>query len=104
MTEVELRRAMIARGLSVRDGDDDRRLRDFEKTLRIILPPKDVSDRTCLGRLVGWVRSGCKSDRFDINVILRRIIDFALEASSPGARNPHAVFMSILKKELDYPK
>jgi hypothetical protein len=104
MTELELRRVMIARGLSVLDGDDAERLRHFEKTLRIILPPKSVSDRTCLGRVVGWVRFGCKSERFDINVILRRIIDFALEASGPGAKNPHAVFMSILKKELEYPK
>lgn len=39
-----------------------------------------------------------------MNSIFRRVIDFALEASGPESRNPAAVFITILKKELGYLK
>jgi len=76
----------------------------FDRTLKIIIPPKNQSDRTSFRRISSWLVQGCLDGRFDENIIFRRVIDFALEASCPQSRNPAAVFTSILKKELGYKK
>jgi hypothetical protein len=94
---------MVREGLSVKDGTLNQRTAHLEKALRIVLPPKDQSDRTCFRKVAAWLGEKCSAELFNPDEVLPRVIDFALEASSPGANNSHAVFMSILKKELNYP-
>jgi len=94
---------MIAGSLSVRDGELSQRIVHLEKALKIVIPPRSVSDRTCFRKVAKWLGEKCCAGRFNPDEILSRVLDFALEATSPGAKNPPAVFMSILKKELNYP-
>ena len=75
---------------------------EFERALRLVIPPKDVSDRTTFRNISNWLRNQCQLDVFDEHTIFRRVLDFALEASGPTSRNPAAVFITILKKELHY--
>ena len=103
MTEIKLRQKMMAGNLSVKDGDLSRRIAALEKALKIAIPPRSVSDRTCFRRVASWLLDKCCAGLFNPDEMLPRVIDFALEATSPGANNPPAVFMSILKKELNYP-
>jgi hypothetical protein len=103
MTESTLRDIMRAERLSLREGTDYQRIRNLEKALKIVLPPRSQSDRTCFRRIAEWLSEKCSSGLFNLDEMLPRIIDYALEATSPGALNPPAVFMSILKKELKYP-
>ena len=94
---------MIAGNLSVKDGPLTQRLVHLEKALKIAIPPKSQSDRTCYRNIVNWLLEKCCAGLFNPDEMLTRVIDYALEATSPGAKNPPAVFMSILKKELNYP-
>ena len=104
MDTITLRSRMIDKGLTVREGTITQRITHFEKTLRIIIPPKNQSDRTCFRKIANWLLEKCCCEIFCPDEALPRVIDFALEASGPESKNPHAVFMSILKKELNYPK
>ncbi len=74
----------------------------FDKALKILIRPRNQSDRTSFRKISRWLVESCQVGRFDENIIFRRVIDFALEASGPESRNPAAVFTSILKKELGY--
>jgi len=103
MTEVKLRNLMTAGNLSVREGDLTQRIMALEKAMKIAIPPRSVSDRTCFRKVAKWLLEKCCQGKFNPDEILPRVIDFALESTSPGALNPPAVFMSILKKELKYP-
>ena len=76
----------------------------FERALRLVIRPKDYSDGTCFRNLTRWLKTETEAGQFSENIIFRRVMDFALEASGPGSKNPAAVFMSILKKELGYKK
>ncbi len=76
----------------------------FDRALAILIRPRNQSDRTSFRKISRWLVENCQAEIFDENVIFRRVIDFALEASGPESRNPAAVFTSILKKELDYKK
>jgi len=105
MDERTLKHKMIAMGLSLTDEKTiEHRSIVLEKALRIAIPPRDQSDRTSFRRISEWIRTECELGHFDPNIIYRRVIDFAIEASGPGSRNPAAVFTSILKKELGYKK
>ena len=104
MDALELRKIMLDMGLTITEGSDKIRFLHFERTLKIIIPPKNQSDRTNIRNIVRWVNEKCDAGVFDINETLARIIDFALEASGPESRVPAAVFMHVLKKELAYPK
>ena len=103
MDNLTLRIKMIAENLTVKDGPLTQRIVNFEKALKIAIPPKSQSDRTCFRKVANWLLEKCCNEIFKADEILPRIIDFALEATSPGANKPPAVFMSILKKELNYP-
>ena len=103
MDALTLRNIMVREGLSVKEGPEKTRILHFERALKILIPPKNQSDRTNLKRVVRWVNVKCENGTFEINECLSRIIDYALEASGPDCRNSAAVFMSILKKELGYP-
>jgi hypothetical protein len=103
MTESKLRDIMLAKKLSVREGPDHQRIAHFEKALKIVIPPRSQSDRTCFRRVAQWISEKSQSGIFNLDEMFSRVIDYALEATSPGALNPPAVFMSILKKELNYP-
>jgi len=103
MDTITLRRRMTAENLSVREGEISQRIVHLEKALKIAIPPRSVSDRTCFRKVAKWLLEKCRVGIFNPDEILSRVLDFALEATSPGAKNPPAVFMSILKKELSYP-
>lgn len=76
----------------------------FERALKIVIRPRNISDRTAFRNITRWLIDKCESGDFERNTIFRRVLDFALEASGPKSRNPAAVFMSLLKKELGYLK
>ena len=73
----------------------------FHQTLTEIIPPKDASDRTTFRRVAKWLADECTAGRFDAG-IFPLVLDLACEAAGPQCRRPAAVFMSLLKKELEY--
>jgi hypothetical protein len=95
---------MLHEGLSVKQGSLKQRLVHLERALKIAIPPASPSDRSCYRNVGKWLGEKCQSAGFVADEVLPRVLDFALEASGPESRNPAAVFMSILKKELNYPK
>ncbi len=73
----------------------------FYETLIGVLPARSVSDRTCFRRVAAWLADGIEAGRFD-EEIFRVVLTYAKEAAAANVRNPAAVFVSILKKELHY--
>ena len=71
----------------------------FSEALGGIIPPRSQSDRTCFVNVTRWLAEGCASGRFT-PAIYSRVLDYAKEAKA--GRNPPAVFMALLKKELGY--
>jgi hypothetical protein len=105
MNEIELVHQMRSAGLDLNMAETvEEKALVFERALKIVIKPKSLSDKTGFRNLTSWLMAGCNAKRFDKDSIFRRVMDFALEASGPGSRNPAAVFMSILKKELGYKK
>jgi hypothetical protein len=105
MNEIDLVRQMREQGLDLNSAKTiDEKALVFERALKIAIRPKTQSDRTGFRNVTSWLKDGCKSGRFEASSIFRRVLDFAIEASGPGSKNPAAVFMSILKKELGYKK
>jgi hypothetical protein len=103
MTEVELASRMRSAGFDLHTAKSvSERGLILEKALKWIIPPRNISDISCFRRVCGWLVIETTAGRFNEFEIFRRVIDFALEASMPPARKPAAVFMSILKKELNY--
>ena len=101
MNSITLRRELERSGISLTlAGSLEERQLAFERALKVVIPPKDQSDRTSFRRISNWLAEGCRKGGFDEHSIFRRVLDFALEASGPESRNPAAVFTSILKKEL----
>ncbi|MHC4459947.1 MAG: hypothetical protein ACYS6W_01990 [Planctomycetota bacterium] len=103
MNEVELARIMKAKNLSV-VGEipvEEKEL-NMVKTLFIIIPPRNISDRTAFRNSVRFFTQSAINRGEKPDSIFRILIDFALESSGPKSRNPAAVFMSILKKEFGY--
>ena len=103
MDEITLKSHMRSKGWTILDGPLEHRVDVCLGAVKCCIPPRSVSDRTCMQRLGRWLLGKCERDAEHTGDLLSRVIDGALEASSPGARNPAAVFMSILKKELNYP-
>lgn len=104
MDELLLRNCMIREGLSVKEGSVAERIRSLVRALHIAMPTKGHSDRICYRNIGNWLREKIDAGNFNADEVLPRVIDFALEASGPWSKNPPAVFISILKKELGYPK
>jgi len=73
----------------------------FYETLIETLPVRNVSDRTCFRRITAWLKDGIAAGQFRPTV-WREVLLFARESRLPGVRNPNAVFLSILKKEMHY--
>jgi len=105
MNEIDLINRMREAGLNLNEAHTiEEKALIFERTLKMVIKPVGQSDRTCFHNVTRWLKVECADGRFDINVIFRRVLDFALEASGPGSKKPAAVFVSILKKELGYKK
>ncbi len=103
MDEIKLRKILLERGIDIVNAETiEQKSLEFERALRIIIRPRNVSDRTSFRNITQWLTKKCKDGKFNENAIFRRVIDFALEASGPKSRNPAAVFIAILKKELGY--
>ena len=102
MNRIELARLMRARHLSIACGPEEQCIDHCIEAIKLCIPPASKSDRTCLANLGAWLSHKCESGH-EPDELLPRVIDFALEATSPKCKNPPAVFMSILKKELKYP-
>ncbi len=77
------------------------RVEGFLDSLRRELPPRSVSDRTCYQRLADWLCAGIHAGRFTDDIFIR-VLSLARDAKLPPARNPRAVFMKTLRKELGY--
>ncbi len=75
----------------------------FYDELCKILKPKDASDRTCIRRVTFWLDKLVKSGR-EHEIIYKRVLTLAKDASLPCSRNPRAVFMYLLKNEMGYDK
>ncbi len=71
----------------------------FNETLISIIKSRSKSDRTFFSNITNWLIAGCARGHFN-NEIFARVLDYAREAST--ARNPAAVFMALIKKELGY--
>ena len=63
---------------------------------------RNQSDRTCFWKVCLWADKKIRTREQDAKFV-DQLVDYAREASGPDAKNPAAVFMSILKKELNYP-
>ena len=90
---------------SARNDDDDAYIRIqkatmlFRQNIDAIIPPRSRSDRTCFDRVARWLQAGCVKKQFDID-IFDRALGYANEARA--GQKPAAVFMALLKKELEY--
>ena len=73
----------------------------FFTSLLTILPAKSPSDRTCYRHVAQWLGDGVRAGRFN-DEIFGRVLLMVQEASAGYARNPRAVLMSNLRKELHY--
>lgn len=73
----------------------------FYQTLIGIIHPKNQSDRTSFRNVAQWAAEKIKAGDYDED-LFQQIISYATEAAQPTSRNPAAVFISILKKELRY--
>ena len=86
----------------------EKRKVDFVYCFKQILRPRDQSDRTCLQNIANWLAAQCRAGRFEEDVVFGRVLTWAQEVSmdkkAKQIRNPWAVLMSILKKELGYKK
>lgn len=103
MNEAKLAKIMRERGIDLKTPETiAERAQMWESAMKIVLPPKDVSDRTTLRNIREWLVAECRAGRFNQRVVFRQALDFAIEAANPKSRNPAAVFVSILKKELGY--
>jgi len=103
MDQIQLAKLMRENDIDLLNADSIEAIRiAFGRALRLVIKPRNQSDRTSFRKIEKWLVKGCKSGRFDENSIFRRVLDFALEASGPESRNPAAVFTFILKKELGY--
>jgi hypothetical protein len=98
MTELQLRNIMTRKGLSINEGPEFQRIAQLEKAVAIVIPPRNQSDRTCLKKMKEWLLKKNAEDDLMLDELLRRIIDYALEASGPRVKNPPAVFIINLKK------
>ncbi len=85
----------------VRVGEPAGQLRSlhFFDALVGIIPPRSRSDRTCFRNLANWLSRGCAEGRFKEG-IFAQVLEYAREARS--GRNPAAVLMALVKKELGY--
>ena len=101
MDELTLTTKMRSSGLSIKEGSRTSRLEATRKAIEWCIRPRTQSDRTCISNIISWI-SGLDVNDSAIYVVLRRVIDAAIEASGPMVRNPNAVFMTIMKKELGY--
>ncbi len=73
----------------------------FEAELKQIIKPKGQSDRTSFYRIGGWIAKQICEGKLPAET-WEAVLGFAREAAGPESRNPAAVFVSILKKELGY--
>ena len=71
----------------------------FHEALNSIIRPRSQSDRTCFRNVTNWLTAGCASRKFN-SQIFARALDLAREATT--GKNPAAVFMVLMKKELRY--
>ena len=83
----------------VQDRDTQIQSLSFNSALTGIIRPRTRSDRTCFRNVTNWLAAGIATGRFNAQ-IYDRVLDYAKEASQ--GRNPPAVFIAILKKELNY--
>lgn len=103
MNESTLKQRMRAEGMDLFGAETlGEKALIFGHALKMVIPPKDVSDRTTFRNITRWLTDQCRSGAFDEHIIFRLVLDFAIEASGPKSRNPAAVFITILKKELGY--
>ncbi|MCP4610503.1 MAG: hypothetical protein GY845_17480 [Planctomycetes bacterium] len=103
MDEVHLAKLMRSNGLDLNEAESlEEKCLIMERVLKYVLKPRNISDRTSIRNLIGWLKTKCEDGTFNDKAIFRRVIDFALEASGPKSKNQMAVFMSILKKEIRY--
>jgi uncharacterized protein YdaU (DUF1376 family) len=72
----------------------------FNETLVQIIRPRSQSDRTCFHNVTKWLQEGVAKGRFT-NDVFGCALDYAKEART--CRNPAALFMTLLRKELGYP-
>ena len=81
------------------DKDSHIRALAFNEALKGIIKPRNQSDRTCFHNVTNWLIEGCAASEFN-EQIFGRVLDYAKEANQ--GRNPAAVFMALIKKELGY--
>ncbi len=96
--------------ISTADGNSDHhksnvavRKLEFYRELTHVLPARSVSDRTTFRRITQWIFEKAEKGKISEYEATRRVIDYAREANNPKSRVPAAVFVSLLKKELNYP-
>jgi uncharacterized protein YdaU (DUF1376 family) len=71
----------------------------FNGALCQIIRPRSQSDRTCFRNVTNWLTAGVATGRFT-QEIFAQVLDYAKEAQK--GRNPAAVFITLLQKELGY--
>ena len=71
----------------------------FNETLVQIIRPRSQSDRNCFYNVTKWLQEGVAKGRFT-NDVFGCALDYAKEART--GRNPAALFMTLLRKELGY--
>jgi len=74
---------------------------EFGEELKMIIRPKDQSDRTTFRRIAEFLKKGIEENRYNER-IFELVLGYAKEAAGPMSRNPAAVFITIIKEEIGY--
>ena len=85
--------------LRVVSGGSQAQALHFNQALVNIIHPRTQSDRTCFRNVSNWLSEQIARGRFT-EEIFDRVLDYAKEAAR--GRNPAAVLMALMKKELQY--
>ena len=85
--------------------EDVKTISYFDKFYHMIshnIKPMTISDRTCFKKISRYIAGLIESEAISEQEAVSRVKDYLRESISPGVRNPAAVFVSIMKKELYY--
>lgn len=82
-------------------GRFDSEKNNFLQELYVIIPPFGIADRITFRGIAEWIGGECETGRYDERAF-RWALDCANEAIKDGARNPAALFITILKDKLGY--
>lgn len=102
MDERSLIRQLRQRNLSLYAVDFNEALKALDFVLDRTVRPQRSADHLALRRIKQWIIDQCQNGSWEHDELFAVVADLAVEASGPAIKNPMAMLIHLLKKELDY--